>query len=368
MTTTTNHAMKKPEGTDNVNVADLNYNFDIIDNMPVIYRQSTEPTNKISGKTLWYDTTNEVLKLWNGSTWDEMGGGDEYLTLSSSEFDSALDDSDFVTAYLGSPSFFTDKWSYIVGSSTAMAAIIASTAGMAALADSVKAMDAVGASSTHRSSIWGSSGAWDAIEASDMASGKFVAGALGLTPSNFASMSAIALDSSTMDTVVSSTANLSIALAAYAYPIWKSPNSQKIWEAGTPVPPYEYTTYNGGQYSEIIDGPTASGKALRIKDYDGIHSGDHKWEISLDWTNIASLKIYTYHSRYSSSYSYIRIYLDGNQIYSSNASFGWTERTLNVSSYTGTKTLGLSLYNTNNVVTSSYYNNCYFGNIRLVRA
>lgn len=72
MLTTSNHGLRKPEYTDNADIADINYNTDKIDNMPVLYSQSTEPTNKVSGKTLWQDTTNGLLKLWNGSSWNTI--------------------------------------------------------------------------------------------------------------------------------------------------------------------------------------------------------------------------------------------------------------------------------------------------------
>ncbi len=71
-TTTTNHQLTKPAGTDNVDISVINANMDKIDEMPVLYRAASEPTNKVSGKTLWYDTENSILKLWNGSTWDTV--------------------------------------------------------------------------------------------------------------------------------------------------------------------------------------------------------------------------------------------------------------------------------------------------------
>ena len=71
-TTTTNHGLTKPAGTDNVDISVINANFDKIDAMPVLYSQSAEPSNKVSGKTLWQDTTNGLLKLWNGASWDTI--------------------------------------------------------------------------------------------------------------------------------------------------------------------------------------------------------------------------------------------------------------------------------------------------------
>jgi len=72
MLTTSNHGLRKPEYSDNADIADINYNTDKIDNMPVLYRAASEPTNKVPGKTLWQDTTNGLLKLWNGSSWDTV--------------------------------------------------------------------------------------------------------------------------------------------------------------------------------------------------------------------------------------------------------------------------------------------------------
>jgi hypothetical protein len=71
-TTTTNHGLTKPAYTDAADIADLNSNFDAIDDMPVLYRDSSEPSNKVAGKTLWQDTTNGLLKLWNGSSWNTI--------------------------------------------------------------------------------------------------------------------------------------------------------------------------------------------------------------------------------------------------------------------------------------------------------
>jgi len=72
MLTTSNHGLRKPEYSDNADIADINYNTDKIDNMPVLYRAASEPTNKVPGKTLWQDTTNGLLKLWNGTSWETI--------------------------------------------------------------------------------------------------------------------------------------------------------------------------------------------------------------------------------------------------------------------------------------------------------
>jgi len=78
MNTTTNHGLNKPEYTDPADIADLNVNFDKIDVMPILYSQSTEPTNKVANKTIWYDTTNSLLKLWNGSSWSVLAASSDH--------------------------------------------------------------------------------------------------------------------------------------------------------------------------------------------------------------------------------------------------------------------------------------------------
>ena len=129
MQTTSNHGLKKPEYTDSADIADLNYNFDKIDSMPVLYRQSSEPSNKISSKTLWYDTTNGLLKLWNGTAWEEVGGGACDFMLSDTEFEANLEDegwcerlfsSRFALATINGDIFSSYWWPKIVDSQQAM--------------------------------------------------------------------------------------------------------------------------------------------------------------------------------------------------------------------------------------------------------
>ena len=146
MQTTSNHGLKKPEYTDSADIADLNYNFDKIDSMPVLYRQSSEPSNKISGKTLWYDTSAGSLKLWNGSAWEAVGGGSCDFALSDTEFEANLEDEDwcerffssrFALATINADIFSSYWWPKIVDSQPAMEVISNSIAGLStALANS----------------------------------------------------------------------------------------------------------------------------------------------------------------------------------------------------------------------------------------
>jgi len=91
-TTTTNHGLTKPAYTDAADIADLNANFDAIDDMPVLYRDSSEPSNKVSGKTLWQDTTNGLLKLWNGASWDIVAASSDHEHSYADIADMALGD------------------------------------------------------------------------------------------------------------------------------------------------------------------------------------------------------------------------------------------------------------------------------------
>lgn len=147
MQTTSNHGLKKPEYTDSADIADLNYNFDKIDNMPVLYRQSSEPSNKISGKTLWYDTSAGSLKLWNGSAWEAVGGGSCDFMLSKTDLETNLANSSWLEEFFGSPlrlcavaggPMRSYWWPYIADTESAMEFIAADTAILSSvLADKV---------------------------------------------------------------------------------------------------------------------------------------------------------------------------------------------------------------------------------------
>ncbi len=97
-TTTTNHNLVKID--DNATTfaqfrINIGNNLDKIDEMAIIYSGS-EPTNKISGKTLWWDGTN--LKLWDGSLWIILNPKGGIQSVLNSE---QIDLSDTSSAYIG---------------------------------------------------------------------------------------------------------------------------------------------------------------------------------------------------------------------------------------------------------------------------
>jgi hypothetical protein len=46
-------------------------------NTPWIYRAGSAPTAQTAD--MWYDTTNSLLKMWNGSAWESVGGSKVYI-------------------------------------------------------------------------------------------------------------------------------------------------------------------------------------------------------------------------------------------------------------------------------------------------
>lgn len=72
---------------------------DIQDSIAFIYASesaaNTALTNKVEG-TQFYDTTDNVLKIWNGASWDSVGGGLVLLTSSTASASSSLIFDNFV--------------------------------------------------------------------------------------------------------------------------------------------------------------------------------------------------------------------------------------------------------------------------------
>ena len=50
-------------------------------NTPWIYRSGSAPTAQTAD--MWYDTTNSLLKMWNGSAWESVGGSKVYIQTSA---------------------------------------------------------------------------------------------------------------------------------------------------------------------------------------------------------------------------------------------------------------------------------------------
>ena len=50
-------------------------------NTPWIYRSGSAPSAQTAD--MWYDTTNSLLKMWNGSAWESVGGSKVYIQTSA---------------------------------------------------------------------------------------------------------------------------------------------------------------------------------------------------------------------------------------------------------------------------------------------
>jgi len=347
MLTTSNHGLRKPEYTDNADIADINYNTDKIDNMPVLYRQSSEPSNKVSGKTLWYDTSAGSLKLWNGSEWEAVGGGSCDFMLSDTEFEANLADEDwcerffssrFALSTIGSGLYFDYWWDKIFASETALAFV----------ADSSIATKIVVAAEDLRDTVFDSPDILNIFLDSDAGYSELIA------------------DDSVFDSLLQNPTALQTYLLHSRYSL-SSSRTEKIWLNGTPQPPHTYTSSNGGVYSSIVDGYTSGGKALLIKNEGGAALGEFAWTIDVDLSNISQLSIYTKLERYA-TINRLVVRIDGTDLLNTNSNHSWTDRTFDVSSYSGVKTLSLALYNSNSATSSSYYSRCWFSDLRLVKS
>jgi len=405
-TTTTNHGLTKPAGTDNVDISVLNTNFDKIDAMPVLYSQSAEPTNKVSGKTLWYDTANSILRLWNGSSWESLGGGVSDVMLTDAEFESNLSDSvwceklasaRFMLSMLLSGAHKSYWWGKIVTAQVAMEKIAASTL----------AMDGVSNDSDIRGWIWNSSTAWDEVASVSMAIAKYLVGEIGGTTADFSSMSEVAGDSTVMAAIAASSVYMEKLLASslafqavlddsvgmselcdsstamdkvlgtvsfrslfllnsylMTY-FWNNANSSVLWEHGSPTPPYTYASgSNGTLEGVIVDGPTSGGKAFCFRQNSGCQFGNFDYSFTLDLTDVSEFKIKLKHERYYTG-NYMRLYINGSMVYSSNSVFDWTDMTFDVSGITGEVTILFRCYNQNGSTSTSWYHRAYYGDLRL---
>ncbi len=347
MQTTTNHGFKKPEYSDTADIADLNFNFEKIDQMPVLYRQSTEPTNKIAGKTLWYDTSAGSLKLWNGSAWEAVGGRACDFMLSDTEFEANLEDEDwcerffnsrFALSIIESGLYFDYWWEKIFASETALTSV----------ADSSLASRIVFASEDLRNTVFDSLDFLNIFLDSDVGYSELIA------------------NDDAFDSLIQNPTALQTYLLHNRYSL-SSSRTEKIWLNGTPHPPYTYTLSNGGVYSSIDDGYTSGGKALLIKNEGGAALGEFAWTIDVDLSNISQLSIYTKFERYA-TINRLVVRIDGTAVLNTNSNHSWTDRTFDVSSYSGVKTISLALYNSNSSTNPSYYSRCWFSDLRLVKS
>ena len=85
---TSNHNLTKADDGSTSHaqfLIDYGNNLDKIDEMPVIVRQTGEPTSKIADKTLWVDNDDEQLKLWTGVAWEILSDWGNVVELSGNQ-------------------------------------------------------------------------------------------------------------------------------------------------------------------------------------------------------------------------------------------------------------------------------------------
>ena len=200
--------------------------------------------------------------------------------------------------------FFDTVMDEVSASETAMDAVIASELALDKVVESETAMDAVAASET----------AMDAVAASETA------------------MDAVAASETAMDAVVASIMAITAALSSgfAVFSLWSTElASTTIWEAGDPTPPHDY----GSVSTELISGPTGDGQALRFSTEDR-PSDVNTWDLTLDLTDADQLSLQTANSDGSGTRRII-VRIGGDEIFSSGSTHSFTERTLDVSSFTG---------------------------------
>ena len=145
-------------------------------------------------------------------------------------------------------------------------------------------------------------------------------------------MDTVSASETAMDAVVASIMAITAALSSgfAVFSLWSTElASTTIWEAGDPTPPHDY----GSVSTELISGPTGDGQALRFSTEDR-PSDVNTWDLTLDLTDADQLSLQTANSDGSDTRRII-VRIGGDEIFSSGSTHSFTERTLDVSSFTG---------------------------------
>jgi len=174
------------------------------------------------------------------------------------------------------------------------------------------AMNAVGASQIARDAIQADSGVFSRIKTNPMPLGKFFAGKLGLTPSNFADYSALVGDQSALSTIGD---DASLAALANDTPFsatvthkssfiesdyGDSAGSQETWDSGTSNAPFTQSVSKGQDGDTLSRGgttltfqtPTATGYAFGCAQRDDpVDPGT--WERTFDFDKISEIVLTT---------------------------------------------------------------------------
>lgn len=253
----------------------------------------------ISGNTAWHSGNDGD---GSGLNADFIRGNDpssfsaEPIGLTESEFDSYVDESADTMA----------------ASPVTMGAIVSSPHAMDAVADSQTAMDAVIDSQTAMYAVSDSQTAMDAVVNSKTA------------------MNSVVGNKMSKSKLLDSPHILST--------LWENVQASEIfWESGTPTPPENYSL--GGDEFELSIQET---KLTFVgggggDDYETIDDY-YNFEIDLNEVDGYELLLES-KSGELGTYSDMRVYIDGDEVFSENNPHDWTERSLDLSDYSGTITV-----------------------------
>lgn len=141
--------------------------------------------------------------------------------------------------------------------------------------------------------------------------------------------------------------------------VWNNSDySTGVWDAG------EFITPSSKFVLTLVNGPTSTGKAIRIKGPKSVNDNTYAyWGLKIDFTGIDTLKMrYTFNEGSSN----LSIRIDGTQILSKKRdNSNWDEIILDVSSYSGVGELKLGLSHSSGV-SGSNDANLYIGDMYMI--
>ena len=312
------------------------------------------------------------------------------MSASQSEFETLIEDAAIADGMVASPvvmgsiSASKPAMDAVIASQTALDAVTASQTAMDAVIASQTAMDAVIASQTadqiyHNSNLYGdalasvgatgasgvgdvdavaaSQTAMDSVAASQTAMDAVVASqtALDAVIASQTAMDAVSKSSTAMDAVSTSIlARTAILSSSYTIEdVWKRDMpSDTLLKEFSPTPP---NTFLNGATSRIVANQYSSGKAMQLSRSDGDAIARNDETITLDFTNISTLQVTTDHQRNYSGMDIV-ISVGSNDLYRSDSTHSWTQRSFDVSTYSGEMDLKLSIQanDSNRVCTSKF--------------
>jgi hypothetical protein len=272
----------------------------------------------------------------------------------------------------------------VSSSRATMDTLLASQTARDAISASTTAMDSVSASQTARNAVNDNNTFFNKIGSLPMAIGKFLAGSMGLTPTNYADITDVVSDTSAMDTVsASQTAmdTVSVSQAAmdavsasvmprtasigsqYAIDtLWSTPTGSETWLGG-------YQVQTGASYQSIINSPAShNGSALQMSISDASDTSTRGWTIDPNNYSTLEWKDKITEGVYGGGKPYVRVKLDGNVIYSKeyfDSTSNWTTRSVDISTYSAESDLVIEADTSNGLGSNGITLTAQFGDIVL---